>query len=468
MITHQFNPITLGEDNCWRICHPQLLLVPLPRNVSPELARHRLRLRTFHRSFLSRVLKFPTLAQPARQSLLTIGAVRLSCGGAGRSTRQRGCMAAAHGVRIARTTGWKAGMIRDYLQLAKYRLSGLVAFTAGVGYVMRADDEQQGSPQQQISVRFWRELSATTAGTFMAAAAANTLNQMYEIQSDARMGRTRLRPLPTGRLSLAQAAAFAAASAASGIALLVHETNPAAATIAAANIALYAGVYTPLKALSPINTWVGAVVGALPPMLGWAAASGGKLTGERERGGWALGGLLFLWQIPHFHALAAVARADYAAGGLKMLAVTNPSCNAQWAKLTSAAMIPVGAAFVSCDLTSDIFGWEAAVLGAWMYRGAARMSAAPASARAARPLFKASIVHLPVTMLLMMAHKLTPAERARREASNQRRDRAYLDRQQDMNPIRIYHPWETLAPFPFLPLPLTVPAAVVLKKPSAS
>jgi heme o synthase len=460
------NPITLARTTAGEYATPKCLLVPSHKTFQrswPDTTS----VTSIRRSSLSRVLKFPSLAQSAQQSLLTIGAVRLSCGGAERSTRQRGCMAAAHGVRIARTTGWKAGMLRDYLQLAKYRLSGLVAFTAGVGYVMRADDDQQGSPQQ-TSVRFWRELSATTAGTFMAAAAANTLNQMYEIQSDARMGRTRLRPLPTGRLSLAQAAVFAAASAASGIALLVHETNPAAATIAAANIALYAGVYTPLKALSPINTWVGAVVGALPPMLGWAAASGGKLTGERERGAWALGGLLFLWQIPHFHALAAVARADYAAGGLKMLAVTNPSCNAQWAKLTSAAMIPVGAAFVSCDLTSDIFGWEAAVLGAWMYRGAARMSAAPASASAARPLFKASIVHLPVTMLLMMAHKLTPAERARQEASNQRRDRAYLDRQKDMNPIRIYHPWETLAPFPFLPLPLTVPAAVVLKKPSAS
>jgi heme o synthase len=369
-------------------------------------------------------------------------------------------MAGAHGVRLARANGFKSSAFRDYLLLGKYRLSGLVAFTAGVGYIMRAEEPQDGAR----SARFWRELGATTVGTFLAGAAANTLNQMYEIRSDARMGRTRLRPLPAGRLSMAQAGVFAAASAASGLALLAYETNATSAAIAGANVALYACVYTPLKALSPINTWVGAVVGALPPMLGWAAASGGTLTGERERGAWVLGGLLFLWQIPHFHALAAVARADYAAGGLKMLAVTNPVANAQWAKLTSMAMIPIGAAVVSCDMTSDIFGWEAAVLGAWMYRGAMRLSAAPASALAARPLFKASIISLPVTLTLMMVHKLTPDELARREEYSRQRSQNGLYERRDIYPIRIYHPWETLAPFPFLPLPLTVPATVVCER----
>lgn len=376
---------------------------------------------------------------------------------------QSSCIPMA-GVQVAvPRIGRAVSVARDLLKLSKYRLSGLVALTATSGYVMRAERTPDGAPANGRDV-FLRETFVVTAGTFAAAAAANTLNQIYEIRSDALMARTRLRPLPAGRLSVVQAGAFAAAAALSGVGLLSYETNGTAAGLAAANIFLYAGLYTPLKAMSTVNTWVGAVVGALPPMLGWAAASGGDLTSPRERGAWVYGATLFLWQIPHFHALAVFSRADYAAGGLKMLAVSNPVANAMWARYTAAAMVPLGAAMASTDMTSDIFAVESAMLGAWMYRGATRMAASPTCSVAARSLFKTSILHLPITMGLMLAHRTSPVERHTAHAAYVARQQAVLDREEKRireSGLVFYHPWETLAPFPFLPLPLLVPAAVV-------
>eukprot|EP00168_Porphyra_purpurea_P008809 TRINITY_DN2130_c0_g1_i13.p2 TRINITY_DN2130_c0_g1~~TRINITY_DN2130_c0_g1_i13.p2 ORF type:complete len:373 (+),score=106.60 TRINITY_DN2130_c0_g1_i13:180-1298(+) len=248
--------------------------------------------------------------------------------------------------------------VRDYLALGKYRLSAMVALTATAGCGLRSDESPLTSPAAAATAGW------TTAGTFLTALSANTLNQMYEIRSDALMGRTRARPLPAGRLSLMHAGLFAAATAGTGLGILKAKTNDTAAALGAANIALYAGVYTPLKPISVANTWVGAVVGAIPPLLGWAAASGGDLSPTTEAGAYHLGAALFLWQIPHFHALAVMARADYAAARLRMLAVSNPQANARWARLTAAALVPFGAGLAYEDVTSGWFGLEAAAGGA--------------------------------------------------------------------------------------------------------
>lgn len=342
-----------------------------------------------------------------------------------------------------------AQLTRDLLKLSKHRLSALVAVTSGAGYALRYDDATLNSTSPvKTSTHYWRQLFAVTTGTWLTAACANTLNQMYEIRSDALMARTKSRPLPAGRIGLAQAGFFALVTGCAGVGLLAKETNATAAGMAAANAALYAGVYTPLKAVSTVNTWIGAVVGAMPPMLGWAAASDGRLLGEREKGAWALGGLLFLWQIPHFHALAVVSRADYAAGGLKMLAVANPVRNALWARVTAGMMVPIGMAFVESGVASGAFGIEMALLGLWMYRGAGRLMVEPTSVKAARGLFKASIFHLPVALGLLMAHHV-PYKKGVQE-------RKMMDRE-----VRLYHPWEVMAPFPFLPVPLSVPLVVI-------
>lgn len=354
-------------------------------------------------------------------------------------------------------------LLRDALLLAKYRLSGLVALTATAGYLLRADRAPATGAPAAGAAAHARAAAAVTAGTFLCAASANALNQVYERHSDARMARTRRRPLPSGRVGAAAAAAGAAAAGLAGVAVLAAETNPAAAALGAANIALYAAVYTPLKAVSAANTWVGAVVGAVPPLLGWAAASGGDLTGARERGAWAYAALLFLWQIPHFHALAVMNRADYAAAGLRMLAVSHPRANAAVARVTAAALVPAGAALAASDATGDAFALEAAALGGWMYRGAGALQAAPLCPAAARALFRASIVHLPLAMALALVHRTSPDERAAAHAAwRSRRDaavRAAADVRGGADAV-FYHPWEALAPFPFLPLPMLVPAAV--------
>lgn len=338
---------------------------------------------------------------------------------------------------------------RDFLKLAKYRLSGLVALTAAAGYALR---HEQTSSTPQPSLSYYRSLAAVSSGTWLTAASANTLNQLYEIRSDALMARTRLRPLPAARISPRIAASFAAISGLLGVGVLSTEVNNTSAGLAALNLALYAGVYTPLKPISTVNTWIGAVVGAIPPMIGWAGASDGQLMGRRERGAWGLGGLLFFWQIPHFHALAVMNRIDYARGGLRMLAVENPAKNAWWAKVCAGGMVPLGWSFVASGVTGNLFGLEMMWLGWLMYKRAVSMTVQPLCVKTARDLFKVSLWQLPASLGLLWAHKV-PFERG-----------IVKVRERQTNEVRYYHPWEIMAPFPFLPVPISAPAIVLEKE----
>ncbi|KAL0425485.1 UNVERIFIED_CONTAM: Protoheme IX farnesyltransferase, mitochondrial [Sesamum radiatum] len=157
-------------------------------------------------------------------------------------------------------------------------------------------------------------LCCTCAGTMMVAASANSLNQVFEVKNDAKMNRTKRRPLPSGRITIPHAVTWASSMGVAGTALLACQANMLAAGLAASNLGLYAFVYTPLKQIHPINTWVGAVVGAIPPLLGWAAASG-----QISLNGMILPAALYFWQIPHFMALAYLCRKDYADGGYVVL-----------------------------------------------------------------------------------------------------------------------------------------------------
>ncbi|CAI5973248.1 unnamed protein product [Closterium sp. NIES-65] len=240
--------------------------------------------------------------------------------------------AGAAAGRAAGVSVWKH-YGRCYYELSKTRLSLLVVATAAAGFVMGSDDRVD-----------WAGLGWTSLGTFLAAASANTWNQVYEVANDALMKRTRGRPLPAGRMTRQHAIAWGLLTGASGLAILATQTNSMTAGLGAANIALYAGVYTPLKQLHIANTWVGAVVGAIPPLMGWAAASGGL-----DAGAAVLAGALYLWQMPHFLALAWLCRKDYAAGGYRMLSLADPT-----GRRTAAAalrnccyMLPLGLAAVS-------------------------------------------------------------------------------------------------------------------------
>lgn len=241
-------------------------------------------------------------------------------------------------------------LLRDYKQLSKARLSGLVVATAAAGYA--------AGSKEQID---WAGLGWTSLGTMMAASSANALNQVYEVANDARMRRTANRPLPGGRMSRAHALAFALVAGAGGVALLLEKTNATTAALGAANILLYAGVYTPLKQISIANTWVGAVVGAVPPLMGWAAAEG-----SLDVGSLLLAAGLYFWQMPHFMALAWLCRADYAAGGYKMLSLVDPTGKrtAACALRNCAYLFPLGMLAAWLGVTTPYFAYESGELAA--------------------------------------------------------------------------------------------------------
>ncbi|KQK08191.1 hypothetical protein BRADI_2g40170v3 [Brachypodium distachyon] len=221
-----------------------------------------------------------------------------------------------------------------YLELSKARLSALVVATSGAGYVLGS-----GNIIDIVGLCY------TCTGTMMVAASANTLNQVFEIKNDAKMKRTMRRPLPSGRISPMHAAMWATSVGAAGTALLACKANGLAAGLAASNLILYAFVYTPLKQIHPVNTWVGAVVGAIPPLLGWAAAAS-----EVSLNSMVLPAALYYWQLPHFMALAYLCRDDYLAGGYRMLSFADPTGKrTAWVSLRNCLyMLPLGLFAYNC------------------------------------------------------------------------------------------------------------------------
>jgi protoheme IX farnesyltransferase len=273
------------------------------------------------------------------------------------------------------------------MELAKSRLSALVVLTGIVGFVM-AD----------VGSIDWIGLIVTAIGVALAAGSANAFNQVLEVPRDARMKRTQSRPLPSGRISMPHAVLFAAVSGMVGVAVLALFVNGLAAGLAALNIALYVGVYTPMKVRTTMNTVVGAVVGAIPPMIGWAGA-----TGSITAGAWVLGAILFVWQMPHFLALAWMYRDEYEKGGYRML----PSVD-RTGKLTCAAtmlyalaLLPVGAAATLVGIAGWWHGVGAILLGGWIVYLSIRMWQ-QRTVGAARKVFIASVIYLPLLMGLLV------------------------------------------------------------------
>ncbi|HUK12916.1 MAG TPA: heme o synthase [Thermoanaerobaculaceae bacterium] len=280
-----------------------------------------------------------------------------------------------------------------YAELTKLRLTALVVTTAAVGFALASGarwDVGKGL--------------ATLAGTALAAAGAMALNQRIESARDARMERTRLRPLPTGAIGARTATAFGVAAAGSGLALLALAANLLTAALGLAVVLLYTLVYTPLKARTPFCTLFGAVCGALPPMMGWSAAAG-----RLGFGAWVLGGLLFLWQIPHFLALAWLYREDYRRGGFRMLPILDPEgvLTGSVVVVYSLALVPVGIVAALGGLTGWAFAAGALVLGAGLVVLALRL-AAERSDRPARRLFLATLAYLPLLLGLMVADRVPP------------------------------------------------------------
>lgn len=284
-------------------------------------------------------------------------------------------------------------LIGDFCTLAKARLSALVVATSAVGYLMAAS-----GPIDTV------RLFVTVLGTALAAASANAFNQIVEVERDRRMLRTRQRPLPAGRMSRRVAIAFAVITGVAGPLLLVSFVNQLTAALALLCLAIYVLAYTPMKIRSPGNTLVGAVCGALPPMMGWAAVTGGL-----ELGAWLLGGVLFVWQIPHFLALAWLYRDDYARGGFRMLPLFDPAggLTCQVTLLYCLTLIPLGLMFTLAGLSGWFFAAGSLALAALLVGLSLRLYWAR-DAAAARGLFRATLLYLPVLMLLMVVDRPTP------------------------------------------------------------
>lgn len=258
-------------------------------------------------------------------------------------------------------------------------------------------------------------LTFLTTGTALCSASANALNMLYELAWDAKMSRTRNRPLVRGLISERKALAFAVLAAFVGVGGLYFGVNPTVAFLGAANIALYAGVYTPMKRLSWLNTWVGAIVGGIPPLMGWAAAAGESATGDgsfRELlltpdaiGGWLLAALLFAWQFPHFMALSWPIRDEYRAAGHKMLCWINPARNARVALRYSLLFFPLSVALCAVGVTEWSFAVTSLPVNYWLAREAVRFWRHEGFQGSARGLFWASVWLVPVIMVLALVQK---------------------------------------------------------------
>lgn len=280
---------------------------------------------------------------------------------------------------------------RDYLELTKPRLSALSVTTALVGYL--------------AAVPYW-ELDRTlwlVAGTALCAGGVAALNMWMESDTDALMRRTAHRPIPTGRVQPGSAFVLGWLLCITGLAMLFRQVNGLSAFLALATIIAYLALYTPAKRWSRWNTEIGAISGALPPMIGWAAA--GRTSPEL---GWTLFAILFAWQMPHFFSLAWTYRQDYAAAHLQMLSVTDPSGRRLVRRtfIWTVLLLAASAMPTLLGYCSWYYFAGALALGAWILRSAFVFLDPARREKEARRLFFISIAYLPLLLGLLVADRL--------------------------------------------------------------
>ena len=302
-----------------------------------------------------------------------------------------------------------------YLSLSKPRLSFLIVLTTTTAYSLCPVPALSLSATTTSPSLAALTLLFLTPGTALASASANALNMLFEPEHDAKMSRTRNRPLVRRLVTSRAAALFAAVTGAVGLGLLYVGVNPTVAALGGINILLYAAVYTPLKRISVVNTWVGALVGGIPPLMGWAAAAGQSaadngdwrelLLSPESSGGWILASLLFAWQFPHFNALSWSIRDEYKRAGYRMLAWVNPRANARVALRYSVLLFPICFGLCWAGVTDRGFLVSSSVVNGWLVMNAWRFWRKEGSMGSARGLFWASVWHLPVVMVLAMLHK---------------------------------------------------------------
>lgn len=276
--------------------------------------------------------------------------------------------------------------VADYIEIAKLRISLMVLMTVSVGYFLAL----RGPASYLTLLNAW-------VGVSLAAIGASAINQWIERETDGRMRRTRNRPLPMKRLAPAEVLIFGFASAAIGVTYMLLTVNPLTAAMTGLTFVLYAGVYTPLKRVTSLCTAVGAIPGALPPVLGWLAAGG-----DLDWMAFALFGVLFLWQFPHFLAIAWLYKEEYCAAGLRMLPAgkSMPHVTGLLAVVYALGLIPVSLLPAYFGAAGMVYSVVAMVLGA-AYLAASVGFAWEESRTSARRVLWTSLVYLPVLLMVL-------------------------------------------------------------------
>jgi protoheme IX farnesyltransferase len=281
--------------------------------------------------------------------------------------------------------------MRHYIELTKPRITWLILMSTGVGYYFGIK-HPWGSPAD------WALLLHTMIGTGLIASGTAALNQWYERASDSLMRRTASRPLPMGRMRPRQALWFGIALAVAGFVELAWGVNLLSALLGAFTMGAYLFLYTPLKQRSHLSTVVGALPGALPPLMGYAASFGGLNTEA-----FTLFLILFVWQFPHFLAIAWMYREDYARAGIRMLPVVEPdgSSTARQIVLYASTLIPISLLPVVLRMSGKIYLAGALALGVWFLYTGVRVAFDRTNARA-RNVLLASVIYLPLIYGLMV------------------------------------------------------------------
>lgn len=282
--------------------------------------------------------------------------------------------------------------LADWITLAKIRLNTLVVATTAGGYYMAAYGD--------IDLL---KLAITCLGTALVAAGASAFNQVSERHTDALMDRTRSRPVAVKRMSPQEGRAVAAVLSAVGLGILGAAISLLAMWVALATLFSYVILYTPMKRLTSFSTVVGAVPGALPPMIGWAAGRGSI----NEVAGWSLFFIMFVWQLPHFLAIAWIYREDYGRAGLPMLTVIDHSgaMTGRQMVLWAATLVPVSVLPTVFGLATQVYGIGVLVLGLAQFALTVRFAFSRTKANA-RAVFFASILYLPLLWALMAFAKV--------------------------------------------------------------
>jgi len=308
------------------------------------------------------------------------------------------------GIAPTRTVGERmparsVSLLEDYSQLFKSRVTTMVMVTAWAGFYLGA--HKAGMPVMGL-----RMLCALT-GIGLVSAGAAGWNEIFEIGVDRCMHRTQARPLPSGRMSRAHATVASLITTIGGVLLLTVTTNKLTGILALATSASYVFAYTPMKRLSPISTFIGAVPGAMPPLLGWTAARG-----YIEWEALALFAIVFFWQFPHFLAIAWLYREDYERAGVLMQPVVEPSGRGTLVQilLAAIALIPVSAVPVMLHMSGGVYLIGALILGLAYFAFGVRLArlrlpaTAAHSKKYARQLLRASIIYLPLLFGLMIVN----------------------------------------------------------------